>query len=172
MKGKRANHSVSARHDNPFDDGIIRLRFQLFDRTGLKINLNDKKAREVAWAGHIARVVVQPKSVTIQDDKTGVYELGTRKKRKDLATLETSFSQIKTTLQMITLLAPQHPNDLTLWQRVGKPSSLHRWSQVVELFLIGIPNHFPITHHICDIKGTTVDRSSLVRPIDQYRERN
>lgn len=83
MKGKGANHSVSARHDNPFDDGIIRLRFQLFDRTGLKININDKKAREITWAGHIARVVVQPRSVTIQDDKTGYYELGIRKKRKD-----------------------------------------------------------------------------------------
>ena len=78
-----ANHSVSVRHDTPFDDGVIKLRFQVFDRRGLKFNFNDPAAKKVTWAGHIARVVVAPKSVTIQDDKTGVFELGVRTKRKD-----------------------------------------------------------------------------------------
>jgi hypothetical protein len=78
-----ANHSVSVRHDTPFDDGVIKLRFQVFDKKGLKFNFNDPKAKEVTWAGHIARVVVAPNSVTIQDDKTGVFELGVRAKRKN-----------------------------------------------------------------------------------------
>ncbi len=78
-----ANHSVSVRHDTPFDDGVIKLRFQVFDKRGLKFNFNDPAAKKVTWAGHIARVVVAPKSVTIQDDKTGVFELGVRTKRKN-----------------------------------------------------------------------------------------
>ena len=81
-QAKGANHSVSVRHDTPFDDGVIKLRFQVFDKRGLKFNFNDPAAKEVTWAGHIARVVVAPKSVTIQDDKTGVFELGVRTKKR------------------------------------------------------------------------------------------
>ncbi|MGI9470784.1 MAG: family 16 glycoside hydrolase [Rubripirellula sp.] len=77
-----ANHSVSVRHDAPFDDGVIKLRFQVFDKTGLKFNINDPKANKVTWAGHIARVVLTPNFVTISDDKTGVYDLQVRSKRK------------------------------------------------------------------------------------------
>ena len=83
MKGKAADHSFSVRHVNPFDDGIVKLRFQLFDKYGLKVNFNDKGACKITWAGHIARVVVQPNKVTIQDDLTGVYDLNVRKKRLD-----------------------------------------------------------------------------------------
>ncbi len=78
-----ANHSVSVRHDAPFDDGVIKLRFQIFDKTGLKFNFNDPKASKVTWAGHIARVVLTPESVTISDDKTGVFDLKVRSKRQN-----------------------------------------------------------------------------------------
>ncbi|MBT5168601.1 MAG: hypothetical protein HOL92_09020, partial [Opitutales bacterium] len=60
-----ANHSVSVRHDAPFDDGIVQVRFKLHDAKGIKFNFNDPKANKVSWAGHIARVVVTPKSVSI-----------------------------------------------------------------------------------------------------------
>ncbi len=82
-QAKEADHSASVRHDTPFDDGVIKLRFQVFDKKGLKFNFNDPKAKDVSWAGHIARVVVTPNRVTIQDDKTGVFDLEIRKKRKN-----------------------------------------------------------------------------------------
>ena len=82
-KGAAANHSLSVKHVNPFDDGVVKFRFQLFDKQGLKVNFNDKKAKKVTWAGHIARVVVQPNSVTIRDDITGVFDLKIRAKRQD-----------------------------------------------------------------------------------------
>ena len=112
-KGEKANHSLSVRHVNPFDDGIVKLRFQLFDKTGLKVNFNDKSANKITWAGHIARVVVQPHVVTIQDDKTGYYDLDIRKKRlsedlddeakAELATfLATKQTRIKTSIELET----------------------------------------------------------------------
>tara|TARA_R110002049_G_scaffold182485_2_gene350303 strand:+ start:32306 stop:33106 length:801 start_codon:yes stop_codon:yes gene_type:complete len=90
MKGEAASHSLSVRHVNPFDDGIVKIRFQLYDKYGLKVNFNDKGADKVTWAGHVARVVVQPDSVTIQDDITGVYDLNVRKRRlsKELSSKE------------------------------------------------------------------------------------
>jgi len=82
-KDPDAGHSTVVRHDAPFDDGVVKLRFRLFDKTGLKFNLNDPKANKITWAGHVARVVLQPGKVTISDDMTGVYELGVRAKRKN-----------------------------------------------------------------------------------------
>ena len=80
---KGANHSTSIRHDIPFDDGVITLKLQLFDKHGLKLNFNDPAANKITWAGHIARVVFKPGSVQIQDDKTGVFDLKIREKRQD-----------------------------------------------------------------------------------------
>ena len=82
-KGEAADHSLSVKHVNPFDDGVVKFRFQLFDKQGLKVNFNDKKAKKVTWAGHIARVVVQPNSITIRDDITGVFDLKNRAKRQN-----------------------------------------------------------------------------------------
>ena len=118
-KGEKANHSLSVRHVNPFDDGIVKLRFQLFDKTGLKVNFNDKSANKITWAGHIARVVVQPHVVTIQDDKTGYYDLDIRKKRlsedlddeakAELATfLATKQTRIKTSIELENVARVDH----------------------------------------------------------------
>ena len=78
-----ANHSVSVRHDAPFNDGIVRVRFKLHDAKGIKFNFNDPKANDVSWAGHIARVVVTPKTVSIGDDKKGVFDLKIREQRQN-----------------------------------------------------------------------------------------
>ncbi len=78
-----SGHSVSVKHDAPFDDGVVKVRFKLFDKLGLKLNFNDPKANKITWAGHVARVVAQPEKITISDDMTGVYELGIRAKRQD-----------------------------------------------------------------------------------------
>ena len=78
-----ANHSVSVRHDVPFDDGIVQFRFALHDAKGIKFNFNDPRANDVSWAGHIARVVVTPKSLSIGDDKKGVFDLKIREQRQN-----------------------------------------------------------------------------------------
>lgn len=78
-----AGHSTVVRHDIPFDDGVVKLKFKLFDQRGLKVNFNDPAVKNITWAGHVARVVLQPGKVTISDDMTGVYELGIRSKRLD-----------------------------------------------------------------------------------------
>ena len=78
-----ANHSVSVRHDAPFDDGIVQVRFKLHDAKGIKFNFNDPKANKVSWAGHIARVVVTTKTVSIGDDKKGVFDLKIREQRQN-----------------------------------------------------------------------------------------
>lgn len=78
-----ANHSVSVRHDAPFDDGIVMLRFQIHDNKGIKFNFNDPAAKDVSWAGHISRVVVTQKKLTIGDDKTGIFDLEIHQKRRN-----------------------------------------------------------------------------------------
>lgn len=87
---KGAGHSASIRHDIAIDDGVISFKLQLFDKHGLKFNFNDPAANKVTWAGHIARVVLKPGSVQIQDDMTGVFDLTVRAKRqnKDLGKKE------------------------------------------------------------------------------------
>lgn len=94
-KGKAANHSLSVKHVNPFDDGVVKFRFQLFDKQGLKVNFNDKKAKKVTWAGHISRIIVQPNSVTIRDDITGVFDLKIRAKRQDKTLGEKETAKLK-----------------------------------------------------------------------------
>ena len=80
---KVADHAISVRHDAPFDDGIVQARFKMHDAKGMKFNFNDPKARKVCWAGHISGIVVKPKSITIQDHKTGIFDLKLREIKKD-----------------------------------------------------------------------------------------
>ncbi len=77
------DHSTVIRHDAPFDDGVVKLRFMLFDKRGLKLNFDDPAAKSLTWAGHIMRVVIRPGKVMISDDLTGVFDLEVRKKRQD-----------------------------------------------------------------------------------------
>ena len=92
---KVADHAVSVRHDAPFDDGIVQARFKIHDKKGMKFNFNDPKAKKVTWAGHIAGVIVTPKTITIQDHKKGIFDLKIREKRKDKNTSAQEKKEIK-----------------------------------------------------------------------------
>jgi hypothetical protein len=78
---KVANHGVSMRHDAPFDDGVIQVRFRMFDTKGIGFNFNDPMCK-VSHAGHICHFGVKPKLVTFRDGKTGVFDLNIRAKKQ------------------------------------------------------------------------------------------
>jgi len=75
-----ANHGVSVRHDAPFDDGVVQVRFRIHDSKGIGFNLNDPNCK-VSHAGHICHVGVKPKRVDFRDGKTGIFDLKIREKR-------------------------------------------------------------------------------------------
>jgi len=77
---KKADHGVSIRHDAPFDDGIVKVRFRMHDAKGIGFNFNDPKCKS-SHAGHICHVGVKPKKVDFRDGKTGVFEKSIREKR-------------------------------------------------------------------------------------------
>lgn len=74
---KVADHGVSMRHDAPFDDGVVHVRFRMFDAKGIGFNFNDPKCK-VSHAGHICHFGVKPNAVTFRDGKTGIFDLKIR----------------------------------------------------------------------------------------------
>lgn len=80
---KEADHAVSVLHTNPFDDGIVKVKFKMMDSKGIKFNFNDPKARKVAWAGHVCSVAIKPSSIQIVDQLTGYFRLDIHKLRKE-----------------------------------------------------------------------------------------
>lgn len=77
---KHADHGVSVRHDAPFDDGVVRVRFRMNDAKGIGFNFNDPKCKS-SHAGHICHVGVKPQAVDFRDGKTGVFENSIREKK-------------------------------------------------------------------------------------------
>ena len=77
---KDAYHGVSVRHDAPFDDGVIQVKFRMQDAKGIGFNFNDPACR-VSHAGHICHIGVKPKQVDFRDGKTGIFDLKIREKR-------------------------------------------------------------------------------------------
>lgn len=75
-----ADHGVSVRHDAPFDDGVVQVRFRIHDSKGIGFNFNDPNCK-VSHAGHICHVGVKPKQVDFRDGKTGIFDLAIREKR-------------------------------------------------------------------------------------------
>jgi hypothetical protein len=80
---KEADHGVSVLHTNPFDDGIVKVRFKMHDAKGIGFNFNDPKARKITWAGHVCAVKVTPKSISITDQITGHFRLDIHNMRKE-----------------------------------------------------------------------------------------
>ena len=75
-----ADHGVSIKHDAPFDDGVVKVRFRIHDWKGIGFNFNDPKCK-VSHAGHICALRVQPNKVMFRDGKTGVFAQEIRKKK-------------------------------------------------------------------------------------------
>lgn len=75
-----ANHGVSVRHDAPFDDGVVQVKFRIHDSKGIGFNFNDPNYK-VSHAGHICHVGVKPKQEDLRDGKAGIFDLKIREKR-------------------------------------------------------------------------------------------
>jgi hypothetical protein len=77
-----ANHAVSVTHPAEFTDGAVGLRFMLEDaKDSLGLNFADLEFKEV-HAGHLFVAKVSPKSVQLQDLKTGNMRLDIREARQ------------------------------------------------------------------------------------------
>jgi arylsulfatase A len=77
---KVADHGVSIKHDAPFDDGVVQVRFRMHDKKGISFNFNDPKCK-VSHAGHICAFGVKPHTVMFRDGKTGIFDKKIREKR-------------------------------------------------------------------------------------------
>lgn len=75
-----ADHGVSIKHDAPFDDGVVRVRFRIHDGKGIGFNFNDPACKS-SHAGHICHVGVKPGAVDLRDGKTGIFEKSIRARR-------------------------------------------------------------------------------------------
>ncbi len=75
-----ADHGVSVRHDAPFDDGVVQVKFRMKDAKGIGFNFNDPSCK-VSHAGHICHVGVKPGKIDFRDGKTGIFDHKIREKR-------------------------------------------------------------------------------------------
>lgn len=78
---KHADHGVSIKHDAPFDDGVVKVRFRMHDKKGIGFNFNDPKCK-VSHAGHICALQVKPHQVVFRDGKTGIFDKKVRARRE------------------------------------------------------------------------------------------
>lgn len=77
-----ADHAVSVTHPAEFTDGAVGLRFMLEDaQDSLGLNFADLEFKEV-HAGHLFAAKISPKSVLMQDLKTGNMRLDIREARQ------------------------------------------------------------------------------------------
>ena len=77
-----ADHAVSVTHPAEFTDGAVSLRFMLEDaRDSLGLDFADLACKQV-HAGHLCAARIRPKSVTLQDLKTGNMRVDIQEARK------------------------------------------------------------------------------------------
>lgn len=80
---KDADHSTSILHAAPFDDGIVKVKFQMLNPKGFRLNFNDPKAKDLSHAGHVCQVSITPKQIGIMDQITGLFSMDIYNKRKE-----------------------------------------------------------------------------------------
>ncbi|WP_123803311.1 hypothetical protein [Flavivirga aquatica] len=96
FKIKEANHAVSARHNAPFKNGFVEVKFMITDKKGINFNFNDPSIKDLAWAGHVCQVKITP-----NDQKEGVFKMSTHIKRKAGASKEEVNKLIKGTINKV-----------------------------------------------------------------------
>jgi hypothetical protein len=79
---KEADHGTSILHPIPFDDGIVKVKFNMLNAKGLQLNFNDPKAVHLAHAGHVCQISISPSGIKITDQLTGVFQTEIHKMRK------------------------------------------------------------------------------------------
>jgi len=81
---KVADHGVSIKHDAPFKDGMVQVRFRMHDLRGIGFNFNDPACKE-SHAGHICAIGVKPKTIMCRAGKTGIFDKEIRALKQDPA---------------------------------------------------------------------------------------
>lgn len=112
-KHSKAWHATSVRHAFEFQDGTLALKLK-FDSPNDSINLNFTDLGEKSvHAGHLFNVIISPKSVRLQDLKTGVMNLIIKKARAEKKLTELQKKELSHKLKTF-------PNDLELgtWHEV------------------------------------------------------
>ncbi|MEM9645656.1 MAG: family 16 glycoside hydrolase [Planctomycetota bacterium] len=81
-KQVRDDHGSVMRKQLDFQDIVIEFKFRFSGGSRFNFVIDDKQEKSV-HAGHICRVSISPKKLTIGDDKTGTMNLEVRARRKD-----------------------------------------------------------------------------------------
>ncbi|NJN05621.1 MAG: DUF1080 domain-containing protein [Rhodobacteraceae bacterium] len=76
------NHGAVLRKDIAFQNLDLEFDFRFNGGTSFNVVINDQQDKSV-WSGHVSRVVVTPKKLTLGDDKIGSMNLEVRKQRLD-----------------------------------------------------------------------------------------
>lgn len=75
-------HGAVLRKDITFKDLDLEFDFRFNGGKSFNVVINDQQEKSV-WSGHVSRVSITPKKLTIGDDKTGSMNLEVRKQRLD-----------------------------------------------------------------------------------------
>lgn len=75
-----AEHSVTIKHKHSVDDAILQVRFRMPNAKGFSLLFCDRECKEVV-AGHICHVKLKPGSITLYDDKLGIYSKAIKEKK-------------------------------------------------------------------------------------------
>lgn len=91
-----ANHGVSVVHDAAFENGLIKLRFMLPEKSSsLTLDFADLKYKAV-HAGHLSRVGFKTNHVEIADVKTGIFDKKIYQARKAKTLTDEQKKMLKT----------------------------------------------------------------------------
>ncbi len=91
-----ADHGVSVVHDAPFENGLIKLRFLLPEKSSsLGLDFADPKYKPV-HAGHLCKVVFKTHQVEIADLKTGIFDKKIRAARLEKKLTDAQKEMLKT----------------------------------------------------------------------------
>jgi hypothetical protein len=77
-----ADHGAVSETLVDFKDAVIEFSFKFDGATSFNVVIDDKKYKG-SHAGHICRVVINPKSITVGDDKEGIMKNGIFEARRD-----------------------------------------------------------------------------------------
>lgn len=82
----KADHASTVRHDFKIKNGSFQAKIRLHDQKGVNFQILDSAYKQ-SHAGHITEILVRPKSITLQDGKTGAFAFPfyTQKKAGELS---------------------------------------------------------------------------------------
>ena len=161
-----ADHAVSVTHPAGFTDGAVGLRFMLEDaEDSLGLNFADLEFKEV-HAGHLFAAKISPKSVLIQDLKTGNMRLDIREARLAKQKLTDEQQQaIKGKDKAIP-----HPTETGKWHELTVKITGDELSVTIDNQLIGSFKSPGMSHPTKRTLRLAVPRNAVVDDVKIWRK--